>query len=183
MSRPLVPQLRVVQGPEVPAAPLTLERAYALHAPYVAGLALRVLGRDEEVDDVVQDVFAHALKGMAALREAEALRGWLGTVTLRVARRRLRARRLLTFLGLDFAPSYEAELVSPAASPEDRAFLAALYRVLDQLPVAARLAWTLRHIEGERLEAVAQLCGCSLATAKRRISQAQQAIEEWLSDG
>jgi RNA polymerase sigma-70 factor (ECF subfamily) len=54
--------------------------------------------------------------------------------------------------------------------------------VLDELPAAERLAWTLRHVEGERLEQVARQCGCSLATAKRRIAAAQDAIEQAVSD-
>jgi RNA polymerase sigma-70 factor (ECF subfamily) len=53
--------------------------------------------------------------------------------------------------------------------------------VLDRLPVNERLAWSLRHIEGEQLESVAVLCGCSLATAKRRIAAAQQAVERSLT--
>ena len=44
-----------------------------------------------------------------------------------------------------------------------------------------RVAWTLNYVEGETLEEVARLCGCSLATAKRRIAAAQRFIEEKLS--
>jgi RNA polymerase sigma-70 factor (ECF subfamily) len=56
--------------------------------------------------------------------------------------------------------------------------LTRMYRALDGLPVNQRLAWSLRHIEGERLETVALLCHCSLATAKRRIVAAQKVISE-----
>jgi RNA polymerase sigma-70 factor (ECF subfamily) len=52
-----------------------------------------------------------------------------------------------------------------------------VYQVLDELPVEDRLAFSLHHIEGEKLEGVARLCGCSAATAKRRIARAQRAIE------
>jgi RNA polymerase sigma-70 factor, ECF subfamily len=44
------------------------------------------------------------------------------------------------------------------------------------------VAWSLRHIEGERLDEVAALCECSLATAKRRIAAASVRLEEMLSD-
>jgi RNA polymerase sigma-70 factor (ECF subfamily) len=53
-----------------------------------------------------------------------------------------------------------------------------VYRALDRLGTAERLAWTLRHVEGERLDAVAQLCGCSLATAKRRIAAANAHVRK-----
>ena len=80
-------------------------------------------------------------------------------------------------MGLDVPIEYE-ELVDPALSPEDRVLLTRMYRALDSLPVNQRLAWSLRHIEGERLETVALMCGCSLATAKRRIVAAQKVISE-----
>ena len=61
-------------------------------------------------------------------------------------------------------------------SPERRALLARVYQVLDKIAVEQRLAWTLRYVEGEKLERVAEQCGCSLATAKRRIASAQRVV-------
>jgi len=43
--------------------------------------------------------------------------------------------------------------------------------------VNARIAWTLRYLEQERIEDVARLCGCSKRTAKRRIASAQRAVK------
>jgi len=172
------PPLRLVQdgAPE----PLTLETAYRDYARWVAHLALRVLGRDHEVDDIVQDVFVAAASGLKRLRDPRAAHAWLGTVTLRLALRRLRARRVLALVGLDPQPDYGA-LCSRDASPEQRAQISQLYRALDRLPAQERIAWTLRHVEAERLEEVATLCRCSLATAKRRIAAAEDRLREELS--
>jgi RNA polymerase sigma-70 factor (ECF subfamily) len=65
----------------------------------------------------------------------------------------------------------------------DRLLLRAVYQVLDDMPVDDRLAFTLHHIEGETVEVAAQLCGCSLATFKRRVARAHRLIKERLSDG
>jgi RNA polymerase sigma-70 factor (ECF subfamily) len=46
------------------------------------------------------------------------------------------------------------------------------------MPLNERIAWTLRYVERHRLEAVAELAGCSLATAKRRILKAQRFLAE-----
>lgn len=64
----------------------------------------------------------------------------------------------------------------------DRLLLRAVYRVLDEMPVEERLAFTLHTMQGETMEVVARLCECSLATAKRRVSRAQRRIEERMSD-
>lgn len=180
MASPASRYLRVIQGGEArpaPAAelPLTLDAAFRAHAGYVASVALRVLGRPSEVDDLVQDVFLRVLPRLDDLREPAAIRGWLAVITARLARRRLRSRRWKLWLGVDGDHDY-TQLADGAASPQDRALLSELYRTLDRLPVHQRLAWTLRHAEGLELTAVARACDCSLATAKRWIAAAEAAL-------
>ncbi len=154
-----------------------LDDVYRRYCRYVAAVVLRLAGRQAEVDDLVQEVFVEAARGIRHLREPDAVKGWLATITVRVVRQRLKLRRLRRFLGVDAQIDYAA-LVDPAASAVDKLLVRAVYRVLDGLPVADRLAFTLHHIEGEKLEVVAQLCDCSPATAKRRIARAHRAIEE-----
>jgi RNA polymerase sigma-70 factor, ECF subfamily len=143
-------------------------------APYVAAVGLRLLGRRDEVEDLVQDVFLAAHRARRKLRVRHEAKRWLTVVAVRQARRRLRVRRLRAWLQLD---DHEPEdLITAGASPEDSALVAQVYGILDRLPVEERLAWTLRHVQGEELAAVAELIGCSLATTKRRIAAAQAAI-------
>jgi RNA polymerase sigma-70 factor (ECF subfamily) len=167
-------RLKLVEGSPAPA--MVPSDAYQAYAGYVAALAFRLLGREAEVDDVVQDVFLIALDGLGHLRHAAATKAWLGTLTVRTVGRRLRVRKFTSLIGFHDDDGEEC-FASTAASPEQRALLGEVYRVLEQLPVADRLAWTLRHVEGEPLDEVATLCRCSLATAKRRIAAAQRALE------
>jgi RNA polymerase sigma-70 factor (ECF subfamily) len=170
-------RFRVVRGGDAPSkGGGPLDDVYREHARYVGTLAFRILGTDSDVDDVVHDVFVAAVRGLEALRDPGALRGWLGAITVRLARRRLHARRFFSLFGLEPESDY-GELAAPGAGPESRAAVAGLYRLLDTLPAAQRLAWVLRHVEGESLEEVARLCDCSLATAKRRIAAAQSAVD------
>ncbi|MFO0671359.1 MAG: sigma-70 family RNA polymerase sigma factor [Polyangiaceae bacterium] len=162
------------------ARPLTIDEVYRAQRDYVARLAHRILARDTDVDDVVQDVFVMAMSGLAKIREPEAVKGWLRTVTVRRCQRRLRFRKFKGMLGFEESESYE-HVASPDASPEQRALLARAYAVLDKLPAAERVAWVLHEMEGEKLEDVARHLGCSLATVKRRIVAAKKALEENLS--
>lgn len=181
-ARPLSEPLRLVASPSAnDVAPASLESLFRSYSSYVAAIALRLLGRDDDVDDVVQDVFLSAWKGAANLRDPGAIKGWLATVTVRTARRRLKMRRVKMFLRLDDDPDY-GNVVAPGASPEERALLSKIYTVLDGLPVEQRMAWTLRYVEREQLDDVARLCDVSLATAKRKITAAQQAITAALGD-
>jgi len=168
------------RAPVARERPVDAAALFHRHASYVAGVATRLLGRDHEVDDVVQDVFLIALRGLHALRDPEAARAWLTKVTVRTAIRRLRWRRLRRTLGMDPATGYD-ELPDHSLAPEQRAIMARVYALLDGVPAADRVAWTLRHVDGQPVDAVARLCGCSLATAKRRIGRVDQAVRRELS--
>lgn len=150
------------------------------YAPYVGAVGLRILGARDDLDDLVQDVFLEAARGLDGLRDPKAMKAWLATVTVRLARKRLRKKKLL---GIFLRSKPEAiDVADPAASPEQRTLLMQVYGALGRLPVDDRIAWTLRHLEGERLERVALLCDCSLATAKRRIKRAHEALKEAVSE-
>ena len=151
-------------------------RAYS---PYVARLAYRLLGRDEEVDDVVQDVFVAFLRFRHDIREPAAVRSWLATTTVRTVHKRLRTRmrRVRALLRLEGDNSH-TEALSQGVSPEDHTALTRIHGALDEVPAKVRIAWVLRYLEQETNEDVARLCRCSLATAKRRIAQANQAVQK-----
>jgi RNA polymerase sigma-70 factor (ECF subfamily) len=164
-------------GPDIP-----LETLYARYAPYVAAIAMRILGRESEVEDLVQDVFATAVRGLRRRRNHAEIKRWLATVTVRRSMHRLRVITLWSWIDLDEPPAYE-RIADPRADADERRLVAQVYRALERLPIRDRVAWVLRHVEGESLQSVAELCSCSLATAKRRIARAQVEIAATLEGG
>jgi RNA polymerase sigma-70 factor, ECF subfamily len=182
---PVQPPLRLaepLQGPTPEPVQLSDAEIFRQFSAYVARIGFRMLGRDEDVDDLIQEVFAAAFKQREQLRNPDAARGWLATIAVRTARRQLRRRRVRQFVGLDDG-SPALELQNPSMPPDDRALLSRVYEILDRTDVDCRLAWTLRYIEGEKLEQVAERCGCSLATAKRRIAAVQSYLHAEINDG
>lgn len=155
------------------------ERAFAQlyrrHARYIAGVVFRMLGDASELDDAVQETFVEAYRALSSLQDPKLVRPWLVTIALRRVQRRLQARRRRAFLGL------EIERQSPQVSdPKERALLDELYEALDRIAPKLRLPWMLARVEGQGLNDVAQMCGISLATAKRRIAQAQEYLDRRL---
>jgi RNA polymerase sigma-70 factor (ECF subfamily) len=176
------PRLRLARAPsEIDiGGPVGFDELFDRYAGYVAGLAARLLGtNDSEIDDVVQDVFWLVSRRISKIPDLVQARGWLATVTTRVVRRRLRRRR---FRALFHGSSGEVEVPAPGATAEEHAVLSHLYEVLASLPTDQRLAWSLRYLEGEALEAVAAAGQCSLSTAKRRVAAAKQVIDEVFGD-
>lgn len=191
MAAPPPPRLRVVPGGgDAPRGDAELveracggshaaeEQIYRRYAPAVLALLMRLLGRRSDAEDATQDTFVIAFESMKQLRDPGALRTWLLRIAVSQARRRFRRRKLLGALGLHTGADDATleSLVADGVSPERRADLATLDRVLATLPADQRIAWTLRYVEGEELEAVAAACGCSLATAKRRIAAASAQV-------
>ena len=103
----------------------------------------------------------------------------MATTTVRTVHKRLRTRmrRVRALLRLETDHS-QSEPAAPSVSPEDHTALTRIHRALDDVPAKVRIAWILRYLEQETNEDVARLCRCSLATAKRRIAQANQAVQK-----
>jgi RNA polymerase sigma-70 factor (ECF subfamily) len=154
------------------------EALFRRHAPMVNGLAYRLMGRDADVDDLVQESFAQAFGGLARLQDPQSFAKWLGSVVVRTASKILRRRKLLTRLGLRRTadPVDVDTIASRVVGPDVAAELRRTYERLERLPVDQRVALVLRRIEGMSLDEVAASMGVSLATAKRRIAAAELAL-------
>jgi RNA polymerase sigma-70 factor (ECF subfamily) len=155
------------------------EALFRRYAPMVNGLAYRVMGRDEDVDDVVQESFVHALNGLERLIEPQAFAGWLARIVVRTASKTLRRRRLLRRLGLRRTTEEPIDLdalIGRSTPPDVAADLHSVYALLERLPVEQRIALILRRVEQLGLEEIAAAMGLSLATVKRRLSDAEASL-------
>lgn len=133
---------------------------------------LRVLGGGSDHDDRVQETFLEVLRSIASLRDDGALRAWVTTIAVRVARAEIRRRKVRRF----FLLSSDDDAPEPPCSDDHagREALRATWRILETLPTDERVAFTLRFLHGEELTAVADACGCSLATVKRWLAHAER---------
>jgi RNA polymerase sigma-70 factor (ECF subfamily) len=141
-------------------------------------LAFRLMGRDVDVDDLVQESFAQAFTGLRRLEEPGAFGSWLAAIVARTAYKTIRRRQLLRRIGLSGReePLDPDTLVSREAPPDVAAELHAVYGALHRLPADLRVPLVLHRVEGMQLEEVAAVVGASLATVKRRIVQAEKAL-------
>lgn len=144
-------------------------------APLVRGLLLRALGPDQDVEDAMQEAFLRVFHKGATLRDPELLRSYVVSITIHLIRsqfRRHRVRRAFTALLSRAQAQPGHAVVDPAPALAVRS----LYRALERLPTAERLAFSLRFFEGAEIVEAASLLRVSAATFKRRLARAKQRL-------
>ncbi len=156
------------------------ELIYRAHAASIANVAARALRSRAAAEDIVQDTFVAAFEGLHRIKDPSALRGWLTQIAVHLMRRRWRRERVLAFVGYTREPAEALDTWVPEGTSADvRLMLRDVDSVLASLPEKVRVAWLLRNVQDEKLEDVAVAVGCSLATVKRWIAQADATIALW----
>ena len=169
--------------------------AAALYDRYAAPVRLTlrsILGPDDDIPDLLQDVFIRALDRIGRLRDVERLGAWLSAMAVFVARAQIRVRSRRRWLGL-FSPERTSPRQLEQPSSDARRAVREIYAVLDEMPVDERVAFVLRHLHEMTLLEAADACETSLATIKRRLARAEarflEAVRErpglthWLEEG
>jgi RNA polymerase sigma-70 factor (ECF subfamily) len=143
------------------------------------GFARRMVGNREDAEEIVQDAFVRAYFGLRIMsldqRRRLRLKAWLYTITLNVARNRLRGKRPV-FVSIDASLDLEDVLrCSPQAlsAPDSIiAVIALLERAFLQVPAHLRPTAELRFIDGYTQPEIAERFGCPVGTVKSHIHRA-----------
>jgi RNA polymerase sigma-70 factor (ECF subfamily) len=133
---------------------------------------VHALGPDRELADLIQEVFLAAMDSIGELRDPRALKSWIGTIAIHTARRRLRQRKQQRCFDLYPADDPPERADHSVPDPEIGEAARATFRVLDALPEEDRLVFVLRHVHGWKMSDIAELCGSSVSTVKRRLARA-----------
>jgi RNA polymerase sigma-70 factor (ECF subfamily) len=135
-----------------------------------------VMGVDDELQDLVQEVFLRALDATRRPSDPALLKSWLVSIAVFTARDciRKRRRRALFFSWLRKNPApIEDNEIDDSGWVEVRA----TREVLANLKADDRIVFTLRFMAAMELGEIADACGISLATAKRRLRHARTRFE------
>ena len=152
---------------------------FRLHRKRVHACLFRVLGTNQDMDDLLQEAFLQVFQSLRGWRAEASLATWVDRISVRVAYRYLsqRGRRVQTT-----EMPEDDFVVGPDVGPGTRRQLARdgvrrLYAVLDELSPAARLAFTLHEIDGRTLAETAALVGSTVTATKLRVWRARKRIE------
>ncbi len=172
------------------------DRFYALVKPYeraVYSTAFSVLGNDADAEDVAQEVFFKALKGLAGFRGEAKFSTWLVQIAFNEARMFLRRSRRKQYQSLD-APQETAdgdyipkdfadwrEIPSEAlARKELREVIARSVAAMKTIYREVLILRDMRHLS---VRETAQILGVSPEVVKTRLLRARLQLRDALAPG
>lgn len=154
----------------------------------IGHLIARYVRDASEVDDVAQEAFIKAYRGLANFRGESAFYTWLYRIAVNTAKNHLvSAGRRVPHHGVDAteAEQYESGTMLQESATPERTLLTeeirgTVYAAIAALPPDLREALTLREMEGLTYEEIAQAMDCPVGTVRSRIFRAREAVDERL---
>lgn len=144
----------------------------------IARLLARLLGADEQIQDLCQDVFLRVFLAGSSFRGEAAFGTWIYQIALNKARDAGR-RRKRVLLRLEDQEPIAATPVTNGVY-EQKELASAVTRALAALPEQLREVLVLRHYEDMNFEAIARLTGTPASTLKSRFAVALARLREHL---
>jgi RNA polymerase sigma-70 factor (ECF subfamily) len=159
---------------------------YDRYAPALFGLAYRIVGRQEDAEEVVQDVFVQTWREAPRYDGRRAtVAGWLVmlTRTRAIDRRRTREARpdVEAPVEVDAVPPEEGRYADPEQSTIQNLDVRNVRAALHRLPETQRSLIDLAYYEGLSHSAIAVRTGVPLGTVKTRLRTAVAVLREALT--
>jgi len=197
MSDSSVASRREVSGDGGETVDQRRRRLAALALPHLGELfrvAVRLTGRSQDAEDLVQETYIKALAAFPALREPDRIRPWLLKILGRLVLDRHRAPAREVAVGdlaeLDRFSLYDLvwdEDPLPYSDNLHRDFLAQfpdddVRRALLALPEVYRVPLVLLYVEELSYRDLADALGCPVGTVMSRLHRARKILERELWD-
>jgi RNA polymerase sigma-70 factor (ECF subfamily) len=167
-----------------PALEREFEERVADSSTLAFRVALGVLRRREDAEDVAQDAFLRAHRAFGSLRDRDRFRAWLVRTAFRLALDRLRGEKRRA--RREDAVAVEAS--GPVASVEDelarQQVRERVAEAVEALPEKLRIVTVLAAIQEHDVASVARLLELPEGTVKSRLHLARKALAErlrWLA--
>jgi RNA polymerase sigma-70 factor (ECF subfamily) len=154
----------------------------------VAKLISRYLSDRAEVEDITQEVFIKAYRGLGGFRGDSAFYTWLYRIAVNTAKNYLESqgrRPPSADIEIEGAELLEGvnglrDLGTPERNLLTDEIADTVNRVIGGLPADLRMAITLRDLDGLSYEEIAHVMECPIGTVRSRIFRAREAIDKEL---
>jgi RNA polymerase sigma-70 factor (ECF subfamily) len=143
----------------------------------VLGFIFDMVGDRNVAEDLAQETFVRAFRGLAALRDESKLSTWLFQIAKNVARESLRERRRTgTRVEIDDEEVFfelHDERPTPAGQLLDKELNGVIRKALMRLDEEKRLVFTLKVLQHRSYEEIAEITGFSVSKLKTDLHRAR----------
>ncbi len=153
----------------------------------IASLVSRFLHDHAEVQDVTQEAFIKAYRGLKNFRGDSAFYTWLYRIAINTAKNHLASMSRRVTDGTDTAEAEQyasATALHDIADPQREMMTDQIAQVvnltINTLPDELKTAITLRELKGMSYEEIAVVMECPIGTVRSRIFRAREAIDQKL---
>lgn len=159
------------------------ETLFLRHRQLVYRFAYQMAPRQDDAEDIVQEVFVRAYQNLSRYRDEAKFTTWLLRIATNLATDRARMSTRRTGLEQKEAKgALEWMTVGNTESAEDNLEgeyqVQALRKALAALPIHHRTVIVLRDLEGREYSDIAEMLNCSVGGAKLRVLRARRALKE-----
>jgi RNA polymerase sigma-70 factor (ECF subfamily) len=141
----------------------------------------RLVGDQTLADDLLQETLIRMARGLGSFTGRASVKTWAFSIATHVAadyfRKPDRRLRIVDIGEADEAPDSARPIDERVVVDEMNA---CVRQVIDSLPDDYRASLVLHDLEGLSVEQTAEICGCSLPTAKIRIHRARHRLRQAL---
>lgn len=159
------------------------------YSDFVYTVALRVVGSEDDAEDVAQEAFVRAHRALARFRGESKFSSWLYRITVNRALTHLKRRgRRPATVEMTSSPRVEAEVRSQrcAEDPERQVladeFRARVREAVAKLPPRYRVAVTLFYLEERSYKEVVEILGVPMGTLKTHLHRARAMLRRELEE-
>jgi RNA polymerase sigma-70 factor, ECF subfamily len=157
------------------------------HQARIYNLALVSTRSEADADDLAQEVFIKAFRGLRGFRGDSAFRTWLYRVAVNVIRSHVARPGLFGWLRREVPEDSDApDPLDTVAAAGDLEADTARRRMIDdalrRLPRDLRMAVTLRDVDGLEYKEIAEVLDIPIGTVMSRIARGREKLRPWLAD-
>jgi len=150
------------------------------HQKLVFRLIYRIVGKNGDIEDIAQEVFLRAYKGLHKFRGDAAFSTWLTRITLNYCLRVLNQRKTKPlFERLTSFIAYSKESTQCVVEVQEQR--AVVKHALERLSPKHKTVIVLFYFEGHSCEEIAEILGSSVGTVKSRLYHARIKLKKLLS--
>ncbi len=150
------------------------------HYPFVYAIVIRIVKNSHDAEEVVQDSFLNAYRGLAQLEDATKFKSWLGEIAQNCGRNWLRKQRGDT-VSID---EVSEEILQTQDSPDERLTRLEqrelIRRTMEMLPEKDREIAHAYYLEGASYDELTSTHGLSYSAIASRLSRAKRQLTERL---